>query len=166
MGSEAGVAIVPGLTAYCVSKHALRAPTEVIQDGHHDNGIKAWVVCPGFVDTDMGHVIPGANPSNFLQVDEVVDVVVRFLPHAGDTSSSGRRSSRAPCATHGNLTKRAASARRRLGASERNQPLTAHPIHQLPLRHLLPTVTHPTSARSNVVRNAVDHSGRCDRSGR
>jgi hypothetical protein len=21
----------------------------VIQDGNHDNGIKAWVVCPGFV---------------------------------------------------------------------------------------------------------------------
>jgi NAD(P)-dependent dehydrogenase (short-subunit alcohol dehydrogenase family) len=45
---------VPGLAAYCVSKHALRALTEVIQDANHDNGIKAWVVCPGFVDTDMG----------------------------------------------------------------------------------------------------------------
>jgi short-subunit dehydrogenase len=47
LGSEAGVAIVPGLAAYCVSKHALRALTEVIQDGNHENGIKAWVVCPG-----------------------------------------------------------------------------------------------------------------------
>jgi NAD(P)-dependent dehydrogenase (short-subunit alcohol dehydrogenase family) len=102
MGSEAGVAIVPGLAAYCVSKHALRAPTEVIQDGHHDNGIKAWVVCPGFVDTDMGHVIPGANPSNFLQVDEVVDVV-RFLLHAGDNVKLGPeilvRTMRNPMAT-------------------------------------------------------------------
>ena len=26
IGSEAGVAIVPGLAAYCVSKHALRGP--------------------------------------------------------------------------------------------------------------------------------------------
>jgi NADP-dependent 3-hydroxy acid dehydrogenase YdfG len=33
LGSEAGVAIVPGLAAYCVSKHALGAPTQVIQDG-------------------------------------------------------------------------------------------------------------------------------------
>src|SRR4051812_190996 len=56
IGSEAGVAIVPGLAAYCVSKHALRALTEVIQDGNHTNGIKAWVVCPGFVDTEMGYV--------------------------------------------------------------------------------------------------------------
>jgi 2-hydroxycyclohexanecarboxyl-CoA dehydrogenase len=88
IGSEAGAAIVPGLAAYCVSKHALRALTEVIQDANHDNGIKAWVVCPGFVDTDMGYVIPGANPASFLQVDEVVGVV-RFLLHTGDNVKLG-----------------------------------------------------------------------------
>ena len=88
VGSEAGVAIVPGLAAYCVSKHALRALTEVIQDGNHDNGIKAWVVCPGFVDTQMGYVVPGAKPANFLRVDEVVDVV-RFLLDTGDNVKLG-----------------------------------------------------------------------------
>lgn len=88
IGSEAGVAIVPGLAAYCVSKHALRALTEVIQDANHDNGIKAWVVCPGFVDTEMGYVIPGANPASFLQVDEVVGVV-RFLLHTGENVKLG-----------------------------------------------------------------------------
>jgi NAD(P)-dependent dehydrogenase (short-subunit alcohol dehydrogenase family) len=88
IGSEAGVAIVPGLAAYCVSKHALRALTEVIQDGNHTNGIKAWVVCPGFVDTDMGYVVPGANPANFLLVDEVVDVV-RFLLYTPDNVKLG-----------------------------------------------------------------------------
>jgi short-subunit dehydrogenase len=88
VGSEAGVIIVPGLAAYCVSKHALRALTEVIQDGNHDNGIKAWVVCPGFVETGMGYVVPGANPGAFLHVDEVVDVV-RFLLHLGDNVKLG-----------------------------------------------------------------------------
>jgi short-subunit dehydrogenase len=88
IGSEAGVAIVPGLAAYCVSKHALRALTEVIQDSNHTNGIKAWVVCPGFVDTDMGYVVPGAKPANFLRVDEVVDVV-RYLLHTGDNVKLG-----------------------------------------------------------------------------
>jgi NAD(P)-dependent dehydrogenase (short-subunit alcohol dehydrogenase family) len=88
IASEAGVAIVPGFAAYCVSKHALRALTEVIQDGNHTNGIKAWVVCPGFVDTDMGFVVPGANPKDFLQVEEVVDVV-RFLLHTGDNVKLG-----------------------------------------------------------------------------
>ncbi len=78
IGSEAGVAIVPGLAAYCISKHALRALTEVIQDANHDNGIKAWIICPGFVDTDMGEVVPGTNPLNFLRVGEVVDMA-RYL---------------------------------------------------------------------------------------
>jgi 2-hydroxycyclohexanecarboxyl-CoA dehydrogenase len=88
IGSEAGVAIVPGLAAYCVAKHALVALTEVIQDGNHDNGIKAWVICPGFVDTAMGYVVPGANPANFLTVEEVVDVA-RYLLHTGDNLKLG-----------------------------------------------------------------------------
>ena len=88
IGSEAGVASVPGLAAYCVSKHALNALTEVIQDGNHTNGIKAWVVCPGFVDTDMGYVVPGANPANFLRLDEVVEVV-RFLLSTPDNVKLG-----------------------------------------------------------------------------
>ncbi len=88
IGSEAGVAIVPGLAAYCVSKHALRALTEVVQDANHDNGIKAWVVCPGFVDTDMGYVVPGADPADFLRVEDVVDVV-RYLLSTGDNVKLG-----------------------------------------------------------------------------
>jgi len=88
IGSEAGVAIVPGLAAYCVSKHALVALTEVIQDGNHDNGIKAWVICPGFVGTDMGYVVPGADPASFLTVEEVVDVA-RYLLHTGDNVKLG-----------------------------------------------------------------------------
>jgi NADP-dependent 3-hydroxy acid dehydrogenase YdfG len=88
IGSEAGVAIVPGLAAYCVSKHALAALTEVIQDGNHDNGIKAWVICPGFVDTDLGEVVPGANRASFLTVSEVVDVA-RFLVRLGDNVKIG-----------------------------------------------------------------------------
>jgi short-subunit dehydrogenase len=88
VGSEAGVAIVPGLAAYCVSKHALRALTEVIQVGNHDNGIKAWVICPGFVDTEMGEVVPGANRASYLTVGEVVDVA-RFLLRLGDNVKIG-----------------------------------------------------------------------------
>ncbi len=88
IGSEAGVAIVPGLAAYCVSKHALGALTEVIQDGNHDNGIKAWVICPGFVDTEMGEVVPGANRDHYLQVDDVVNVA-RHLIRLGDNVKLG-----------------------------------------------------------------------------
>lgn len=88
IASEAGVAIVPGLAAYCVSKHALCALTEVIQEANQDNGIKAWAVCPGMVDTDMGDVVPGGNRAHFLRVDEVVDVV-RTLLGTGDNVKLG-----------------------------------------------------------------------------
>ena len=102
IGSEAGTGIVPGLAAYCVSKHALVALTEVIQDGNHDNGIKAWVICPGFVDTEMGYVVPGANRAAYLAVEEVVDVA-RFLIRLGDNVKIGPqvlvRTMRNPMAT-------------------------------------------------------------------
>jgi NADP-dependent 3-hydroxy acid dehydrogenase YdfG len=88
IASEAGSAIVPGLAAYCVSKHALRVLTEVIQDGNHDNGIKAWAICPGFVDTDMGYVVPGGHRENFLQVEDIVDVV-RYLLRLGENVKLG-----------------------------------------------------------------------------
>jgi short-subunit dehydrogenase len=88
VSSEAGVAIVPGLAAYCVSKHALGALTEVVQDANHDNGIKAWAICPGFVDTEMGEVVPGANREHYLAVEEVVDVV-RYLLALGDNVKLG-----------------------------------------------------------------------------
>ena len=88
IGSEAGVAIVPGLAAYCVSKHALRALTEVIQDANHGNGIKAWIICPGFVDTEMGDVVPGTDPRNFLRLDEDVETA-RYLIRLDDNVKLG-----------------------------------------------------------------------------
>jgi hypothetical protein len=51
-------------------------------------GIKAWAICPGFVDTDMGYVVPGVNPATFLRVGEVVEVV-RHLLQAGDNVKLG-----------------------------------------------------------------------------
>jgi NAD(P)-dependent dehydrogenase (short-subunit alcohol dehydrogenase family) len=64
--------------------------------------IKAWVVCPGFVDTDMGEVVPGANRDHYPQVDEVVDVV-RYLIPLGDNVKPGPqiivRTMRSPMAT-------------------------------------------------------------------
>jgi hypothetical protein len=35
---------------------------------------KAWIICPGFVDTDVAEVVPGTTPLNFLRVGEVVDL--------------------------------------------------------------------------------------------
>jgi NAD(P)-dependent dehydrogenase (short-subunit alcohol dehydrogenase family) len=88
IASEAGVSVVPGLAAYSVSKHALVALTAVVQEANQDAGVKAWAICPGMVDTEMAGAISGANRDNFLQVDEVVDVV-RYLLHTGDNVKLG-----------------------------------------------------------------------------
>jgi hypothetical protein len=36
----------------------------------------------------MGYVVPGANPANFLEIGDVVDVV-RYLLHTGDNVKLG-----------------------------------------------------------------------------
>ena len=43
----------------------------------------------------MGYVVPGANPANFLTVEEVADMA-RYLLHTGDNVKLGRRSCSAP----------------------------------------------------------------------
>jgi NADP-dependent 3-hydroxy acid dehydrogenase YdfG len=88
MASEAGLFVYPGMGAYCVSKHALRVVTELIQDENQAYGIKAWAICPGMVDTPMGSDMPGGNPETYLKVDEVVDMV-RFLLKQGDNVKMG-----------------------------------------------------------------------------
>lgn len=79
ISSEAGVFVYEGMGAYAISKHALRVLTELIQQENQEFGLKAWSICPGFVDTPMVAAwAPDANPHNFLKVEEVVSVV-RFL---------------------------------------------------------------------------------------
>jgi short-subunit dehydrogenase len=79
IASEAGVFVYAGMGAYAISKHALRVLTELIQEENQECGLKAWAICPGFVDTAMVAAwAPSANPHHFLRVEEVVDVV-RFL---------------------------------------------------------------------------------------
>ena len=78
IASEAGVFIYGGMGAYAISKHALRVLTELIQEENQDLGIKAWAICPGFVDTPLAAWAPGTNRKNMLSVEQVVGIV-RFL---------------------------------------------------------------------------------------
>lgn len=80
IASEAGSFIVPGMGAYTVSKNGLRVLTELIDRENFDLGIKAWAICPGMVDTEMGAAMPGGVVENYLQVSDVADLV-RFLLH-------------------------------------------------------------------------------------
>jgi NAD(P)-dependent dehydrogenase (short-subunit alcohol dehydrogenase family) len=89
IASEAGALVYAGMGAYAVSKHGLRVLTELIQDENQEHGVKAWAICPGYVDTPMVAAWdPDALPHNFLQVGEVVDVV-RFLLTQGANVKMG-----------------------------------------------------------------------------
>lgn len=78
IASETGVFFYGGMGAYAVSKHALRVLTELIQEENRELGIKAWAICPGFIDTPLAGWASGVNPRNFLTVEEIVGIV-RFL---------------------------------------------------------------------------------------
>ena len=88
VASEAGVFVYRDMGPYAVSKHALRVLTELIQDENQELGIKAWAICPGFVDTPMATWASDTDPRNFLTVAEVVDVV-RFLLTQGANVKMG-----------------------------------------------------------------------------
>ena len=88
IASEAGVYVYGGMGAYDISKHALRILTELIQAENQDLGIKAWAICPGFVDTPLATWASGASPRNFLTVADVVGVV-RFLLTQGANVTLG-----------------------------------------------------------------------------
>ena len=89
ISSEAGFFIYGGMGAYAISKHALRVLTELIQQENQESSLKAWAICPGFVDTPLAAAwAPGMNPHNFLKVEEVVDLV-RFLLTQGANVKMG-----------------------------------------------------------------------------
>lgn len=88
IASEAGVYVYGGMGAYAICKHALRVLTELIQEENQDFGIKAWAICPGFVDTPLAAWASGTNPRNFLTVEEVVGIV-RFLLTQGANVKMG-----------------------------------------------------------------------------
>lgn len=89
IASEAGAFVYGGMGAYAISKHGLRVLTELIQEENQEMGVKAWALCPGYVDTPMAAAWdPDANPHHFLQVEEVVNVV-RFLLTQGENVKMG-----------------------------------------------------------------------------
>ena len=56
VGSDVGVAAVPGTGAYGVSKSALNRLVELVDAEHRDDGIRSVAICPGWVRTDLAAV--------------------------------------------------------------------------------------------------------------
>ncbi len=79
VSSEAGVFAYAGMAAYSSTKRALIAFTEVVALENADSGIKAWALCPGMVDTDMGDDRGFGNRELFLTPSDIVDMVRQLL---------------------------------------------------------------------------------------
>ncbi len=65
MSSMAGHQALPGRTAYCASKAAVRVFMDGLRMDLHGTGVHAMTLCPGFVDTPLIQ----DNPSTFWVVD-------------------------------------------------------------------------------------------------
>jgi short-subunit dehydrogenase len=55
ISSIAGRMGMAGMAAYSAAKHGLTGFTESLFEVARDRGVKVGVICPGYVDTDLGH---------------------------------------------------------------------------------------------------------------
>jgi len=85
IGSIADRAVFPGNAAYAASKHGLRALHEVLRAELRGTGVRASLVSPGPVDTELWNEIdpdnqPGFTPrAQMLSPDDVADAVLYLL---------------------------------------------------------------------------------------
>lgn len=79
VSSEAGVMVYPGMSAYSVSKHALRVFTEILDAEYGERGITAWALCPGLVLTELGLSERPTHPERALSTSELANVLRALL---------------------------------------------------------------------------------------
>jgi NADP-dependent 3-hydroxy acid dehydrogenase YdfG len=101
IGSIADRNVFPGNAAYAASKHGLRAFHEVLRAELRGTGVRASLVSPGPVDTDLWDVVdpdnqPGFTPrSQMLAPDDVADAVLYALSAPASVNVDELRISRA-----------------------------------------------------------------------
>ncbi|MGY6274164.1 SDR family oxidoreductase [Methylomonas sp. MgM2] len=82
IGSEAALKGSRNGSIYCASKFALRGFTQALRDECGKTGVRVSLVNPGMVDTaffEALNFIPGRQPEQVLQADDVADAVVYIL---------------------------------------------------------------------------------------
>lgn len=84
LNSGAGLYTWPNSAAYCASKHALRAYTDVLRAEERSNGIRVISVHPGYVATDMAEQIAreaglDLPRDEVIPVEEMARVIVDLL---------------------------------------------------------------------------------------
>ena len=79
ISSESGIIYETGATAYGVSKHALNAFSEFLQQENQDFTIRVNTICPGMVVTEMVENSPGLNHSKCLYPEDIADLAIWLL---------------------------------------------------------------------------------------
>ena len=70
ISSIAGLLGTPYRSAYCASKHAVRAWYDALRGEVHDRNIKVTVVCPGYIKTDISINALGENGQKHSKMDD------------------------------------------------------------------------------------------------
>jgi NAD(P)-dependent dehydrogenase (short-subunit alcohol dehydrogenase family) len=79
ISSESGIIYEFGHTAYGVSKHALNAFSEFVQQENVDFNIRVNTICPGWVFTEMVENTPGLERNKCLYADDIADLAIWLL---------------------------------------------------------------------------------------
>ena len=85
IASVVGVKGYPLQSAYTASKHALRGMTISLAEELKGTNIRVHLLCPGGVDTDLvAQVRPDINKSDLIQPEEIAELVLYLVTHAGN----------------------------------------------------------------------------------
>jgi short-subunit dehydrogenase len=104
VGSVSGFFAVPSVSAYCMSKFAVRALCESLADELHGSGVSVTHIAPGFVESEinrvdrMGVFHPRAADRSPAKLRVPVDHAARDIVHA-----IHRRKRQAVITKHGKL---------------------------------------------------------------
>ncbi len=79
ISSESGIIYEFGHTAYGVSKHALNAFSEFIQQENVDFNIRINTICPGWVFTELVANTPGLKQEKCLVPEDIADLAIWLL---------------------------------------------------------------------------------------
>ena len=79
ISSESGIIYEFGQTAYGVSKHALNAFSEFVQQENVDFNIRVNTNCPGWVFTEMVENTPGLDRNKCLYAEDIADLAIWLL---------------------------------------------------------------------------------------
>jgi 3-oxoacyl-[acyl-carrier protein] reductase len=85
ISSVVGVKGYPLQSAYTASKHALRGMTISLAEELRGTNVRAHVICPGGIDTEMvSRVRPDINKDELIRPQEIAELVLYLVTHKGN----------------------------------------------------------------------------------